>query len=77
MQKFRGKGLDAGLVLPSGDWALVLPTPNLAATSLLSPENFVQITPSIQKLFVIFQNTDGQTHRQLDQCDQKKIAKCL
>ena len=53
----------AGPVLTGGDWTLVLPTPKLAATSLLIPENFVQIGPSIQKLFMIFQNTDRQTQK--------------
>ena len=56
----QGKGLDAGQVLPGGDWALVLPTHKLATTSLLSPENFVKISSSVQKLFMIFQNTDRQ-----------------
>ena len=55
----------AGPVLTGGDWTLVLPTPKLAATSLLIPENFVQIGPSIQKLFMIFQNTDRPTHKQI------------
>ena len=36
--RLKGKGLDAGQVQPSGDWALVLPTQELVMTSLLSPE---------------------------------------
>ena len=48
---------------PTG-WELVLPTTKLAATSLQSPENLVKIGPSVQKLFMIFQNTDAQTDRQ-------------
>ena len=40
--------MDAGQVVTGGDWALVLLTTKLAATSLLSSENFVQIGPSIQ-----------------------------
>ena len=60
--RLQGKGLNAGPVVTGGDWALVVPTPKLAATSLLSPENFVQIGPSVQKLFMIFQNTDTQTN---------------
>ena len=38
----------------------VLPTPKLAATSLLSPEFFVQIGPSSQNVFMIFLITDIQ-----------------
>ena len=38
---------------------MVLPTTKLSATSLLGPENFVQIGQSVQKLFMIFQNTDS------------------
>ena len=49
-----GKGLDAGPLLQGGDWVQVLPTPKLAVTSLLSPENLVQIGPFVQKLFMIF-----------------------
>ena len=44
------------------DWALVLPTPKLVPTSLLNPEKFVQISQSVQKLFMIFQNTDRHTN---------------
>ena len=58
----QGKALYAGPVVTGGEWALALPTPKLAATSLLSPENFVQIGPAIQKLFMIFQNADTQTN---------------
>ena len=43
----------------------VLPTTKLAAPSLLSPENFVQIGPSIQKLFMIFPNTDTQAQKRI------------
>ena len=60
--RLQGKGLDARQVLTGGYWALVLPTTKLIATSLLSPEIFVQIGPSVQKLFMIFPNTDTQTN---------------
>ena len=33
---------------------------------LVTPENFIQFRPSIQKLFMILFNTDGRTHRQTD-----------
>ena len=61
-ERLQGKGLYAGPVLQGGDWALVLPAPKLAATSLLSFENFVEIGPSVQKLLMIFQNMDAQTY---------------
>ena len=61
--RLKGKGLYAGPVLSDGDWALVLPTPKLASTSLQSPEKFVQMNPSIQKLVMIFQNTDAQSNQ--------------
>ena len=60
--RLQGKVLYAGQVITGGDWALVLPTLKLDATSQQSPENFVQIGQCIQKLFMIFQNTD--THKQ-------------
>ena len=60
----QGKGLDAGQVLTGEDWALELTTKKLAATSLLSTENFIQISPSVQKLFMNFQNTDRPTDGQ-------------
>ena len=64
--RLQGKGLDAGQVVTGGYWALVLPTTKLAVTSLLSPKIFVQIGPSIQKLFMNFQKhgwKDRQTHK--------------
>ena len=63
--RLQEKGLYAGPYLTGGEWALVLPTTKLAATSLQSSENFIQIGPSIQKLFMIFQNTDRPTHKQI------------
>ena len=60
------KGLETGPVLQGGDWALVLPTFKLVSTSLLSPENFVQIGTYVQKLFMIFQKTDGHTAAQMN-----------
>ena len=57
--RLQGKWLAAGQVVTVGDWAMVLPTTKLSATSLLGPENFVQIGQSVQKLFMIFQNTDS------------------
>ena len=67
-------------VATGGDWALVLPTPKLAATSLLSPEKFVQISPAIEKLFMICQNTD--THKQITpvpytSTDEEKFMPCF
>ena len=59
--RLQGKGLDAGQVVTGGYWALVLPTTKIAMTSLLSPKFFVQIGPSVQKLFMIFPNKDTDT----------------
>ena len=60
---FQGKGLDAGQGLPHRDWAGVLPTQMFLNSNLITPENFIQLHPSVQKLFMIFFNTDAQTDR--------------
>ena len=60
--RFQGKGLDAGQGLPCRDWIGVLPTQTFLDSNLVIPENFIQFCPSIQKIFMIFFNTDGQTH---------------
>ena len=59
----REKGLVAGPVLQGGDWALVLPTPKLATTSLLSPEIF---SKSIHLFKSCSWFSKIQTHRQTD-----------
>ena len=66
--RLQGKGLDTGQVLPSGDWALVLPTHKLVATSLQSYEIFVKIGSSVHKLFTIFHNTDTQMNHLFTIC---------
>ena len=53
-----GKGLDHVQDLLGGDWAVVLPTHKLIATSLVSQENFIEIDTVVQKLFNIFCSTD-------------------
>ena len=58
---FQGKGLDAGQGLPHRDWEGVLPTQAVLNSNLVTPENFIQFCPSIQKLYMVFFNTDGQT----------------
>ena len=73
--RLQEKGLYAGPYLTGGDWALVLPTTKLAATSLQSSENFIQIGPSIQKLFMIFQNTDRQSHKWINPVPYMGMAK--
>ena len=62
----QGKERNVGQVLQGGDWALVLPTHKVVSTCLLSPENFIQIGSFVQKLFMIFQNMETQTHRCTD-----------
>ena len=52
-----------GPVLPGGDWTIELPTHNWATNTLLTPENFVQIGPSNQRLFMSFWNTDRQSNK--------------
>ena len=54
------------LGLPSRGLAVLLPTQMLLNSNLVTPENFIQFRPSIQKLFMILFNTDGRTHRQTD-----------
>ena len=61
--RFQGKGLDAGQGLLSGDWAVVLPNQMLLVTKQATPENFVQIGPSVQKLFMVFCSMDRETHK--------------
>ena len=53
--------MDAGQGLPCRDWAGVLPTQTFLNSNLVFPENFVQLCPSILKLFMIFFNTNGLT----------------
>ena len=60
---FQGKGLYAGQGLPCRDWGGVLPTQMVLNINLVTPEIFIQFCPSIQKLFVVFFNTEGKTHK--------------
>ena len=60
--RLQGIGLDASPVLQGGDRAWVLPTQQLPGTNQTTPKFFAQIVPSVQKLFMIFRSTDGQTH---------------
>ena len=53
----QGKGLDAAPVLQGEDWTQVLPTQYLPGTNQTSPENFIQICPTIQKLFFNWANS--------------------
>ena len=64
--RFQGKSLDAVKGLCHRDWAGVLPSQKLLNSNLVTPENFVQFHPSVQKLFMIFFNTDRQTDRWTD-----------
>ena len=57
---------DAGLGLPCRNWEGVLPTQVVLNSNLVNSENFIQFCLSIQKLFMVFFNTDGQTNRQTD-----------
>ena len=47
---FQAKGLDAGQGLPCRDWARVLPTQQLPGTNLATPESFIPIDPTVEKL---------------------------
>ena len=47
---FQAKGLDAGQGLPRKDWAGVLPTQKLLGTNLATPESFIPIDPTVEKL---------------------------
>ena len=58
-ERFQGKGLDAGQGLPCRDWEGVLPTQAVLNSNRVTSENFIQFCPSIQKLFMVFFNTDG------------------
>ena len=59
--RLQGKGMYASPVLQgTGHW--YYPTPKFAATSQISPVNFVQNRPSIQNIFMIFQNTERHTN---------------
>ena len=58
--QLQGKGLQPGQVLPGEDWVVVLPTQKLLVTNQATPENFIHIGPSDQKLTNIFQNTGRQ-----------------
>ena len=57
--RFQAKGLGAGQSLPRRDWAGVLPTQKLLDTNLATPESFIPIDPTVQKLIDIFQNTES------------------
>ena len=48
-------------------WGLGLGTTYPIATrhQKITPENFARFSSSVQKLFMIFQNTDGQTHKRI------------
>ena len=67
VDRFQGKGQDAGQGLPCRNWAGVLPTQKFLKSNLVIPENFIQFCPSIQRLFMIFFNTDrrmdGESHK--------------
>ena len=65
--RFQGKGHG----LTHRDWAGVLPTQMFL--NQVTPENFIQFCPSVQKLFVIFFNTDRLIQRWTDrQTDRHK-----
>ena len=70
----QGKERNVGQVLQGGDWALVLPTHKVVSTCLLSPENFIQIGSFVQKLFMIFQNTETWKHRHTDVQTHKLVT---
>ena len=61
--RFQGKGLNTGLGLPCRCWAGVPPAQTFLNSNLVTPENFIQFRPSVQKLLMIFFNTEGQTHK--------------
>ena len=48
--RFLAKGLGAGQGLPRRDWAGVLPTQKLPGTNLATPESFIPIDPTVEKL---------------------------
>ena len=50
---------DAGQGQPCRDWAGVLLTQKLLDTNLATPESFIPIDPTVQKLIDIFQNTES------------------
>jgi len=60
--RFQAKGLGAGQSLHRRDWAGVLLTQKLLDTNLATPESFIPIDPTVQKLIDIFQNTES--HKQ-------------
>ena len=57
--RFQAKGLGAGQSLHRRDWAGVLLTQKLLDTNLATPESFIPIDPTVQKLIDIFQNTES------------------
>ena len=57
---FREKAWMHALGLPSRGLAVLLPTQTLHNSNLVTPENFIQFRPSIQKFFMIFFNIDTQ-----------------
>ena len=59
---FQEKGLDVGQELHCRDWVGVLGTETFLNSNLVTPENFVQFYPFVQKLFMIFFNLDGRTN---------------
>ena len=61
---FQEKGLDVGQELHCRDWVGVLGTETFLNSNLVTPENFVQFYPFVQKLFMIFFNLDGRTDAQ-------------
>ena len=61
VDRFHGKGLNAGQGLPCRDWEGVLPIQAVLNRNRVTYKNFIQFCPSIQKLFMVFFNTDTQT----------------
>ena len=51
---FWQKGLGAGQGLPCWDWAGVQPTQKLLGTNVVTPESFIPIIKTLQKLTNIF-----------------------
>ena len=56
---FQAKGLDAGQGLLHRYWAGVLPTQKLPGTNLATPESFIPIDLTVQKLTNTFQNKES------------------